>query len=77
MEDEDIEEELKRLDSQIRDENLMVSALKSKDDAIRNAGASVTPDSLCAAIVDLKLESETQETTQGPGNRTSLELEAA
>lgn len=80
VEDEDIEEELKKLESQIRDENLEVSTSKSEDDAIRNPGVSVTPDSLCAAIVDLKLESQTEDPIDSSGtsrNHTSDQLEAA
>lgn len=81
VEDEDVEEELEELESQIRDEKLVVSAPKSEEDAIRNAKASVTPDSLCAAIVDLKLESETEDPcmqgSENSRNHTTPKLEAA
>lgn len=78
VDDDDVEEELKELESEIRDEDLVVSTQKSED--IRNARASATTDSLCAAIVDLKLESKTQDPIQSSGtstNRSSLKLEAA
>ncbi|KAL2897442.1 Charged multivesicular body protein 7 [Bienertia sinuspersici] len=81
LEDEDVGEELDKLESQIRNENLMVSASKTKEDTISNAKASVTPDSLCSAMVDLKLESETENPCiQSSGtlrNHTSCKLEAA
>lgn len=81
VDDEDVEEELKNLESQIRDENLVVLTPKNEEDVTRNAKASVNLDPLCAAITDLKLESKTEDPCiQGSSTsrrNTSLKLEAA
>lgn len=83
VEDEDIEEELKKLELQIRNENILVNAPITMEDTKENVRASATPDDLCAAIADLKLESEIEDHSiqgshSGSGSRKDCAtLEAA
>lgn len=86
VEDEDFEEELKELESQISDENLMVSAPKSEEDGVVAGSlnkSSVTADLLSEAMSGLKLEDAPKESriqssaTASAGNHKGLELETA
>lgn len=81
VEDEDIEEELKKLESQIRDEDVLVTTPITMEDPKEIVRASAAPDDLCAAIADLKLEGEVEDgSIQGSGSGSRKDcatLEAA
>jgi len=85
-EDEDFEEELKELEMQISDQNLMVSGPKSEEDGVVGASlkkGSANVDLLSEAMSGLKLgdvpkEPRIQSTaTATAGNHKGLELETA
>lgn len=83
FEDEDFEEELKELESQISEENLMVSAPKSEEDASGGSQEKGSPstDLLSEAMSGLKLEDASKDpsfqSSASARNHKSLRLEAA